>query len=274
MYSRPEIARLEELRQAVGTAEISPETLEFPSGGWATYDYPGSWSNQAVGLGLSGEASESELDQLVAFYTSRGVEPRVELAPFAHASVRDGLYERGFRLREFGNVMARHLTPDEDLQAALSHPLPDGYEVAWIDPDDDDLLRECVTTACRGFIPEGTDPDEDMLGMGLRCAKYPRCDTYAVTHEGRVVGSGAMESAAPVAGLFGASVLSDHRRRGIQAALIAARLERAREKGCKVACIHSEPGIPTERNAERLGFFLAYTKVVLTLPGEGLVPSP
>ena len=64
------------------------------------------------------------------------------------------------------------------------------------------------------------------------------------------------------------------RGRGIQQALIAVRLGRARERGCTIACIHSRPGIPTERNAARLGFALAYHKVVLVRPGPGLAPSP
>jgi GNAT superfamily N-acetyltransferase len=65
-----------------------------------------------------------------------------------------------------------------------------------------------------------------------------------------------------------------YRRRGIQQALIVARLERGRERGSRQAFIISGPGIPTERNATRLGFGMAYTRVVLVKRGEGLMPSP
>ena len=76
-----------------------------------------------------------------------------------------------------------------------------------------------------------------------------------------------------LAALFGTSVLPAFRRRGIQTALIAARLERARQRDCTFATIHSRPGIPTERNAKRMGFALVYTKAIMTMPGEGLVTS-
>ena len=60
----------------------------------------------------------------------------------------------------------------------------------------------------------------------------------------------------------------------VQAALIARRLEHARDQGCELVTIGSRPGIATERNAARLGFYVAYTKVIMAMPGEGLTSSP
>ena len=74
--------------------------------------------------------------------------------------------------------------------------------------------------------------------------------------------------------LFGTSVLPAFRRRGIQQALIAARLGRALSLEAELASITSHPGIPTERNAARLGFQLAFARSVLVKRGPGLVPSP
>ena len=86
---------------------------------------------------------------------------------------------------------------------------------------------------------------------------------------GRAAGAGSMEVSGPCAGIFGASVLPEFRRRGIQQALLAERLNIAAERGAVVACIGSKPGIGTERNVRRMGFQLAYTKVHLVRPGEG-----
>jgi GNAT superfamily N-acetyltransferase len=88
------------------------------------------------------------------------------------------------------------------------------------------------------------------------------------------VAGGSAELHPNVATLFGLSTLPAFRRRGVQAALIAARLERARAAGISLATIGSEPGISTERNAMRLGFRVAYTKVVLRKPEPGLARSP
>lgn len=74
---------------------------------------------------------------------------------------------------------------------------------------------------------------------------------------------GAGGRPATVGCFFGVSELPEFRRRGIQQALIAARLQACVDAGCELACIHSSPGIGTERNAARMGFALAYTKVTL-----------
>ena len=54
-----------------------------------------------------------------------------------------------------------------------------------------------------------------------------------------------------------------HRNLGMQHALIAARLAAALAAGCDLAVVHTEPGSPSQRNVERLGFRLAYTKVTM-----------
>ena len=55
----------------------------------------------------------------------------------------------------------------------------------------------------------------------------------------------------------------EFRRRGIQQALMAARLQACADAGCRIACIHSDPAVATARNARRLGFALAYTTVTV-----------
>lgn len=74
-----------------------------------------------------------------------------------------------------------------------------------------------------------------------------------------------------VVAMFGASVLPTFRNRGVQQALIAARLNHGIEHGATMSSIGSKPGIPTERNARRMGFQLAYTKVHVVKPGPGLM---
>jgi len=69
-------------------------------------------------------------------------------------------------------------------------------------------------------------------------------------------------------------VLPAFRRRGIHQALIAARLERARALGSALATIVSHPGQPTERNAARLGFRMAYARTVHVQPPSGAPVAP
>lgn len=265
-----EIARREEERQARGTAEIAHEA-EPINGGWMAYVEPGSWANQACGLGLHGPIEDTELDRLVEFYVSRGVEPRIEVAAFAEPTLIRGLADRGFVLRELENVLALDLSqpPASPLQAP-----PDDLRIAAVDRTDDAALRELASLTSSLFVPVGEDVPEHMIEMAMRIAKHPRCTGFMCWQGSVPVGGGTLEIDGDIASLIGAAVVPSHRRRGIQTALMQHRIDQAREAGCRLAVIHSRPGIPTERNAARLGFYLAYCKVVLVKPGEGLVPSP
>ena len=69
-----------------------------------------------------------------------------------------------------------------------------------------------------------------------------------------------------VALLAGASTVPAERRHGAQAALLAARLQAALEEGCDVAMMGAQPGSGSQRNAERSGFRIAYTRLKWRLP--------
>lgn len=56
------------------------------------------------------------------------------------------------------------------------------------------------------------------------------------------------------------------RRRGVQAALMWRRLAHAATHGADLAVVHSRPGTDSERNIQRAGFGLAYTKLVVDAP--------
>jgi hypothetical protein len=56
------------------------------------------------------------------------------------------------------------------------------------------------------------------------------------------------------------------RRRGLQSALIRARMRYAAEHGCDLAMLVAEPGSHSQRNAERRGFRIAYTRTKWRLP--------
>jgi len=61
----------------------------------------------------------------------------------------------------------------------------------------------------------------------------------------------------------GAATLSAHRRRGVQTALLARRLEVAAEAGCDVAVVVTQPGSKSQENVQRQGFHLLCARAVL-----------
>ena len=92
-------------------------------------------------------------------------------------------------------------------------------------------------------------------------------DEYGIVErDGVALCGSSLEIAGEIAALMSTSTHPDHRRQGAQQAAMVARLRMARSAGCRVATIQSEPGIPTARNARRLGFQVAYTRAVLKRP--------
>ena len=268
-----EIAKLEEHRQALASIDCAAESEEI-AGGCMSFSGKGSWDNQACGLGLDGPVSDADIHRLVEFYVSRGVEPKIEVCPFVHESLLQGLAKHGFTVREFENVLARDLDPKEDLVAALPWGWPEGLEVQSVPRDDLEQVRLYAEVSSSGFRPEGEPMSDAMWDANRRMAESPIYHMFLGIVDGEPVAAAGMDARLGVSTLFGTSVLAKFRRRGIQAALIVRRLQHAIECGSTIGAIHSRPGIPTERNAMRLGFHMVYSKAALAMAGEGLLPSP
>ncbi|HED53209.1 MAG TPA: GNAT family N-acetyltransferase [Phycisphaerales bacterium] len=279
-----DVARLEERREAQAIAEIAPNH-EPIMGGVMGLGEPGSWINQAVGIGLDGPATETELDRLVAYYTEHNIEPRVEICPFVDESLLKGLESRGFMLREFANILARPIGPDlaDNWRSLVVQGWPvdeAGRElrIVPVSSSADAHFMSFAEVSMKGFLPEPKPLTQGEIQLGRNIIDHQRSEGYVALFGDEVVAAAGAEyplagSIGPVASLFGTTVLEPFRRRGIQQTLIAHRMGLAAKHGAELVTIGSRPGIPTERNAMRLGFSLAYTKVALAKPGPGLTPS-
>jgi GNAT superfamily N-acetyltransferase len=64
-----------------------------------------------------------------------------------------------------------------------------------------------------------------------------------------------------VALFAGAATAPEMRRKGLQGALLEARMRYAFEHGCDLAMMVTEAGSESQRNAERQGFRVAYTRM-------------
>jgi ribosomal protein S18 acetylase RimI-like enzyme len=83
--------------------------------------------------------------------------------------------------------------------------------------------------------------------------------------EGRLVacGTGLVIPEHRVFALCGAGTLAEFRGRGLQTGLLRARVAAAVEAGCECAVVVTQGGTTSQRNAERLGFRVAYSKVTV-----------
>jgi hypothetical protein len=78
--------------------------------------------------------------------------------------------------------------------------------------------------------------------------------------DGRPGATGSLCVHEGVALFAGAATVFEMRRRGLQAALLEARMAHAYELGCELAMMVAEAGSNSQRNAERQGFRIAYTR--------------
>jgi hypothetical protein len=86
---------------------------------------------------------------------------------------------------------------------------------------------------------------------------------YAAIRGGSLAGGAELRLADGIAQFAGAATVPAHRRRGIQNALLSARLVDSVTEGCDLAVIVTQPGSKSHEDAQRRGFHLLYTRVVL-----------
>ena len=245
------IAYAEARAKLLGTGCCAWERI---GGGYAVFAGADNPYSRIVGLGLAGPVSEGAFEQVEAFYRQHCVQPTFSLCPLADPTLLEHLNRRGYQVEMFMHVWCRPLVPGETFPAP-----PSGVAVRAIEPEEADLW---TLVAFRG----GLDSDEAIPNDSVIIAPYPlmtqaRC--WLAWHDGLPAGAATLAVHDGVAGLFGASTRVPHRNRGVQHTLIAARLAAATADGCDLATVHTEPGSDSQRNVERLGFRLGYTKVTM-----------
>jgi hypothetical protein len=232
------------------------------AGGVAVFSRAGSPTNKAIGVALNGGFDTAELANAESALRERGESLRIELATTAHPSAGQQLSELGYRLEGFENVLGRHLSAVGDAPP----PAIDVERVESLDPWMDVLIR--------GFSrPDGTSPVEeyprDLLEQAIGdVARVDGLARYVARLEGRLAGAASMRIHDGVAILSGASTLFESRRRGVQGALLQARLADARFSGADVAIITTAPGSRSHANAIRHGFTLLFARAILVSRGD------
>ena len=231
------------------------------AGGVASFAEASSPYNKVAGLGFDGVPSPATLQEMERAYAAVGAPVQVELAHLADPAIGALLTERGYRLLSFDNVLGRVLrgepervTPpgvevrpggEEEFEAWLDIVLegfahPDTQEVAG----HDELPREVMAGAAQDFSAAG----------GIR---------YLALRDGVIAGGARLRMAEGVAQLAGATTAPAHRRRGVQTALLSARLADAAAAGCDIAVVTTLPGSKSQQNVQRQGFDLLYTRATL-----------
>jgi hypothetical protein len=239
----------ERLRPGSGAA------VQSVAGGFAVYCGANSPVTQAVGLGLDGPVSEEEFNRLEEFYRSRNEPVRAETCPLADASLIEQFGKSGYRVSEFSNVMARPLC-GTDCSDVLCDPAA-GITIEKIPREQIDLW---TLTVGQGFA-EKSPVTQEILEVMRMFAFGSNVECYLARVEGAVAGGGTLAIRDGLAGLFGASTLPAFRNRGVQTALLQARIARALDAACDLAVCLAQPGSASQRNVMRQNFSVLYTRV-------------
>ncbi|HXD30854.1 MAG TPA: hypothetical protein VN643_07050 [Pyrinomonadaceae bacterium] len=262
------LARQLEKTEAMGNVDfVKGRAIAFPDSGaewaqiagtYAMFDGPASPVTQTFGLGMFQPLTSEDLEQLENFFTSRGAEVFHEVCPLADPSALSLLNERGYRPIEMSSVLYRPISPTTSLSVRRN-------ELLKVSRTDASELESWAETSVEGWREFGEAVVEFMKDMGKISAKRDAL-CFQADLEGKTIATGAMTICDRIALLAGASTVPAGRRQGAQLALLEFRLRYAAEKGCTVAMMATLPGSGSQRNAERNGFRIAYTRTKWHLP--------
>jgi hypothetical protein len=230
-------------------------------GGHAVFLGAGSPLSQAQGLGMAGSVSEEELDLLDRFFKDRGTPTQIEVASLADPSLLPALSLRAYLIVEQTHSLVLALEP----QASGHHPVPTVSSSVEIQVTQTSAgeLEEWVDVLLRCFFEGSQRPPPSLREGALAMAMVPTVTTWMARLGGEPAGGGSLMLHDGLALVCGDGTLPNFRRRGVHNALLQARLAHARQAGCELAAICTQPGSGSQRNAERLGFRVAYARTML-----------
>ena len=221
------------------------------SGACAVFDGIGSPVTQTFGLGIFEELTAASLDVIERFFLDRGAQVDHEVSPLVGVAALSLLCSRQYRPIEISNVMYR---PAEK-PAAEGHG---NIRVRVTGPEEAQLWTD---TSAKGWTHE----HPELLGFFLQATAISsareQSPCFLAEFDGQPGAAGVLCMHDGVALFGGSATIPELRRRGLQAALLQERMRYAFDHGCDLAMMVAEAGSDSQRNAERMGFKIAYTRL-------------
>lgn len=223
------------------------------AGAYAMFDGVESPLTQTFGLGLFEETTADHLDKLETFFRDRGAEVFHEVSPMADPSLLSLLGKRGYRPIELTTIMYRDLTEEALWENGRSSEI----KTRVIDPGEHEIWAR---TSAKGWSSEHEGLADFMFNFGSVSAQCEGAYPYIAELSGEPISTGMLLIYENTCVLAGASTVSEGRRKGAQTALLQDRLSFAYDEGCTLAMMGAAPGSQSQRNAQKNGFQIAYTR--------------
>jgi GNAT superfamily N-acetyltransferase len=221
-------------------------------GTFAMFDGPRSPLTQTFGLGMSAAPTPTAFDEIESFFSSRNADTMHETCPLADSALLRILPDRGYRPIEQSTVLYQALRATADAMPEPNQSL----RVRLLSADEFDVW---ATTTSLGWS-DTPELAQFILDFGRSYACAAGMTTLIAEWDGEPAAAAALSIQSGVAVLGGASTVPKFRRRGLQAALLQARLAHGARVGCDLAMMVAAPGSGSQRNAERRGFRIAFTR--------------
>jgi hypothetical protein len=219
-------------------------------GAYAVFDTPDSPVTQTFGLGLFEPLTASILDELEAFFFARGAPVDCEVSPLVGVPALDLICTRGYRPIEVSSVMMQTV-------ARVDAPRRDDVRVRVIEAGESPIWTDVST---RGWSHNHPELVPFLRGIGTIAAARTGSLCFLAEIDGTPGAAGVLCLHEGVALFGGSTTVPELRRRGLQAALLQERMRYAHDQGCDLAMMVAMPGSDSQRNAERAGFRIAYTR--------------
>lgn len=256
---RLEIAELESSRAyCLARSAVYPASgasAEPIGDGMAAFAGAGSPINRVHGLGMRSQVRGAELAACEEFFSARREPTRIDLCPLADPSLIAELRARRYGVAQFKHVWVRTFdAPGGEpapVSAIMATPIAESERTLW---------AQVVASSFQGECIEQADVD-----LALPTAHKPDTTCFLAWLGDKLAGGGALASRGGVGILFSTSVRPEFRRLGVHAALLEARVRYAHDQGCELLMVQTVPGSASQRNVERAGFRIAYTKPTMIL---------
>jgi GNAT superfamily N-acetyltransferase len=229
----------------------STSTWMTRGGATVVFDGVDAPTTQTFGLGLFEGITPDALDEIEQFFLDRGAEVMHEVCPFAGAQTLDLLCERGYRPFEISSVLYRAVEAPSDGDEA-------NIRVRVVAQDEAQLWSDINA---RGWTHEHPEFEDFVRSAGKLMVAREGSPCFLAEIDGVPGAAGALVLHEGVALFGGAATVPEMRRRGLQAALLQKRMHYAAKHGSDLAMMVAEAGSNSQRNAERKGFRVAYTRL-------------
>ncbi len=191
------------------------------------------------------------LARILAFYAETEQPCWVVVPPYAPVAITDALIAAGFRVERNASSLVAQDVQNPGLSAADVRPIDRGELDVFLDT-----------------INLGFGQDAALLA-GLRRNQSFWCDVpnwylFLARVDGVPTGAAVLSIHGDVGYLAAGSVLPEFRGCGLQAALIAARIQCAVAQRCAIVSSGAEWASQSQRNLQRAGLAIAHVKTIWT----------